>query len=59
MGTALVILSVVVIIGFLIWVLLQPKDETTLGRENRIRREAKKDAERRKREGGGEDVDRS
>ena len=59
MGTALVILSIVSIVAFLIWVLVQPRDETTLGRENRIRREAEKEAKRIEREGGGEDLDRS
>ena len=59
MGIAVVILPVVLIIGFLIWVLLQPRDETTMGRENRIRREAEREAKRRKRDGGGNDVDRS
>ena len=59
MGDVLVILSVGSIVAFLIWVLLQPKDETALGRENRIRREAEKEAKRIEREGGGEDLDRS
>ena len=58
MGTAVVILAIVGIVGFFIWVLMQPNHETALGRENRLRRQANKEAKRQN-EGGGRDLNRS
>lgn len=50
MVTVLVVLSCLSIVAFLVWVILQPTEETHYGREKRLRREAKRE-ERRKTEG--------
>ena len=46
MGTAIVIVSIFAITAFLVWVVIQPKEETTYGRQAREKREAKKEANR-------------
>ena len=46
MGTAIAIVAVIGIVVFLVWILGQPSVETTMGRENRLRREARKAAKR-------------
>jgi hypothetical protein len=54
MGTALGIVAVIGIVVFLVWVFRQPTQETTMGMENRARREANKAAKRTAAEGQSE-----
>jgi uncharacterized membrane protein len=42
MEIAIAVVIGVLLIGGLIWALLQPSPETTMGKENRARRQAKK-----------------
>jgi hypothetical protein len=46
MGIAIAILAVIGLLVAVVWVLLHPAPETTMGMENRARREAKRAAKR-------------